>query len=289
MNKAEKKFRLPWVAVILVAVLMGIYTGIIAMVPSLRDTSFQDISISFEWWILFGVLIILGSKSNIDAALKCFVFFLISQPLVYLVQIVFGNAEWEIFGYYKTWLIWTILTLPMGYVGYYLKKDKWWGLFIMLPIWILLGWHVNNFLRETIAFFPNHLFSLIFCIVTMFLYVFMVFKHRRERIIGSAICAIIVAVCAVLNILSGQNTYNTTIMCSNDEVYFDGEFDVEMDEKYGTVRVVEKEFDSETSFCVDAEFRKTGMTTIRLQNGEKSITFDLEIGRNTFDIEKRAE
>ncbi len=66
---------LTWKKLIVCAVIAGVYTGIAAMLPFTRDTSFRDISISFERWVLFGVLIIMNSRSNIDSALKCFVFF----------------------------------------------------------------------------------------------------------------------------------------------------------------------------------------------------------------------
>ena len=67
-----------------------------ALIPQARDTSFADISTTFEWWILFGTIIIMNSKSNLDSALKCIVFFLISQPLVYLVQVPFSDLGWGI-------------------------------------------------------------------------------------------------------------------------------------------------------------------------------------------------
>lgn len=76
-----------------------------ALLPFTKNTSFRDISISFEVWILFGILIIMNSKSAKESALKCFIFFLISQPLVYLSQVPFSNLGWKILGYYKNWII----------------------------------------------------------------------------------------------------------------------------------------------------------------------------------------
>ena len=281
-----KKLEMNWAKILILAVVTGVYTGVVAMVPALKETSLQDISISFEWWILFGILIILGSKSNRDAALKCFVFFLISQPLVYLTQVVFGSAGWEIFGYYRRWFVWTILTLPVGYMGYYLKKDKWWGLLIMTPIWLLLGAHVNMFMGETIGFFPNHLLSLIFCLVTMYLYVFWIFGHKRERWIGVVICTVIVAACVVLN-LGTRRTYNTTILCSSEELSFDDSYSVKMDEKFGTVKIVLEDFGTGQSYCVNAEFKKLGNTTLMLEGAEGKYEFDLTVERDTYDLEMK--
>ena len=72
-----------------------------ALLPIAKDTSFSDITVSFEVWILFGIFIIMNSKSPVDSAFKCFVFFLISQPLIYLIQVPFSNLRWQIFVYYR--------------------------------------------------------------------------------------------------------------------------------------------------------------------------------------------
>ena len=88
-----------------------------------KDTSFRDIAGSLEWWVLFGIIIITNSKSPTDSALKCFVFFLISQPLVYLVQVPFSPMGFGLFNYYTYRFILTLFTLPMGYIGYYIKKE----------------------------------------------------------------------------------------------------------------------------------------------------------------------
>lgn len=129
MNKLKKIFggiNLTWKRLIIFAIIAGIYTAIMAILPITDNTSFKDITINFEVWILFGIIIIMNSKSAKDSALKCFIFFLISQPLVYLIQVPFSSMGFGLFGYYKYWFIWTLLTIPMGFIGYYIKKNKWW-------------------------------------------------------------------------------------------------------------------------------------------------------------------
>ena len=128
MKKLFGGLNLTWPKTILFAVLAGVYTAVMAILPITKNTSFADISISFEVWILFGILIITNSKTPKESALKCFVFFLISQPLVYLVQVPFNAYGWGIFVYYKYWFLWTLFTLVMGYVGWYMRYEKWWGL-----------------------------------------------------------------------------------------------------------------------------------------------------------------
>ena len=144
-----------WRKLVSCAVAAGVYTGLINQVPFLLDTSMRDIAIAYECWVLFGIIIIMISKSALDSALKCFVFFLISQPLVYLTEVPFLGPG--ILDYYRLWILPTILTFPMGFVGYYMKKDKWWGLLILSPILLLLGFHYSEYLNRTIFSFPHHL------------------------------------------------------------------------------------------------------------------------------------
>ena len=186
MEKLKKIFgevNLSWLKLVIFAIIAGVYTAIMAILPITNNTSFADITISFEVWILFGIFIIMNSKSAKDSALKCFIFFLISQPLVYLIQVPFSSLGFGIFVYYKYWFIWTLLTIPMGFLGYYIKKDKWWGLIILTPILVLLGLHYKKFLGETLYSFPNHLLSMIFCVITLLTYHYVYLKIRKTELV----------------------------------------------------------------------------------------------------------
>ena len=87
------EINLTWIKLIIFSIIAGAYTALMALLPLAKDTSFADITISFEVWILFGILIIMNSKSALDSGLKCFVFFLISQPLVYLIQDAINHSN----------------------------------------------------------------------------------------------------------------------------------------------------------------------------------------------------
>lgn len=52
---------------------------------------------TLEAWVFFAVIIIANAKSSLDSALKTFVFFLISQPLIYLLQVPFTWQGWGSF------------------------------------------------------------------------------------------------------------------------------------------------------------------------------------------------
>lgn len=286
MKKLFGGIKLTWLKLIIFAVIAGVYTGIMAFIPAAKDTSFADISISFECWILFGILIIINSRSAIDSALKCFVFFLISQPLVYLVQVPFNIQDWGIFGYYRNWILWTILTFPMGFIGHFMKKDKWWGLCILTPMLLFLGVHYMRFLSETRFSFPHHLLSMTFCAVTMILYPIYIFKTKKIRIAGLVISICIILGMTVWGFVSGHVVYNTTLLISSDSadgVYFDKEYKAYLeDESFGTAEIVYA--DSIEEYMVNVGFLKTGTTKLILESptGDRR-EFNVVIYRDRYD------
>ena len=73
MKKIFGGINLTWPKVIIMAITIGIYTAIMAMLSIAKDTSFSDLTVTFEVWIFFGIFIIMNSKSAKDSALKCFI------------------------------------------------------------------------------------------------------------------------------------------------------------------------------------------------------------------------
>ena len=190
MKKLFGGIDLTWKKLIIFAVVVAAYTAAMAIIPFTHDTSFRDIAATLEWWILFGVIIICNSKSPKDSALKCFVFFLISQPLIYLLQVPFSSQGWHLFSFYKFWFIWTILTIPMGFIGYYIKKDNVLSIIILLPMLILLSIIGIGFIESAIENFPHHILSGLFCFAAIVLITFGVLKKKKNRIITTVIIAL---------------------------------------------------------------------------------------------------
>ena len=291
LRKAVRKVfggvNLNWCRLIILALAAGVYTAAMALIPTLAETSFHDIAVSFEVWILLGIFIIVNSKSAKESALKCFVFFLISQPLVYLLQVPFSALGWGIFGYYKYWAIWTLLTLPMGYIGYYLKREKWWSLLILTPILLLLGSHLQTYLSALIFDFPHHLLTVIFCFATLLLYPLVLFKRKMLQRVGLAISAVIAI---VFIILAGTNQfeYQTVILYSGDShnVSFDDNCNVDLnDERFGKLAV--KYNDAVETYVVEADLRKTGVTDVVLHCNETTTEFELTVNRDNFNLVKK--
>lgn len=290
MKKAIRKLfgglNLTWPKVVIAAVLAGILTAVVAIIPALQYTSFHAIAVTFEIWILFGIVIIMNSKSNWDSAWKCFVFFLISQPLVYLLQVPFSAMGWGLFGYYKYWFIWTVLCFPMGFIGYYMKKGKWWGYLILLPMIILTAYSYQNYFSDFQFYMPKYILICLFCACAMIFYPVVIFEDRKIRTVGAAIGVATVIALTVIGLLNPP-VYSTEIMVSDEEHTFDDTYKVSLaDAKYGSVAIMY--MDDFEDYAVQAEFKKAGRTVLTLEapSGEKT-EYDLSIERNTYELTQR--
>ena len=191
MKKFLKKIfgglKMSWTTVIIFAIVMGVYTALMAMfVPD--GNSFHDIAVTPEWWVLPAILIITNCKKPLEAALKTFVFFLISQPLVYLIQVPFNSMGWGLFGYYPYWFKITLLTFPGAFIGWFIKKDEWYSgviLAVMTAMLALVGiGYINNGLVEH---FPNHLISVIYCFGISIVFIFGIFEKWQPRAITAGL------------------------------------------------------------------------------------------------------
>ena len=290
MSKAIKKLfggiNLTWPKLIAAAVFAGAFTALMAIIPALHYTSFLAITATFEAWILFGILIIVNSKSNLDAAWKCFVFFLISQPLVYLIQVPFSPLGWGLFGYYKYWFIWTLLCFPMGYIGYYMKKDNWWGYLILLPMILLTALSYQTYFSDFLFSSPRYILVTLFCAAAMIFYPVVIFENRKIRTFGAAVGILGVAALTVLGLLNPP-VYRTEIMVSGSEQSFDAGYSAELEDRdLGDVEIVY--LDSIEEYAVHADFHRSGSTVFILESpdGEKS-EFDLTVERDTYTVTKR--
>lgn len=209
MKRLFGDLKMTWIKVILFAVFAGVYTGAINSVPLLKDTSFQDIAISYEWWVVFAVIVVVNCKKGWEAMLKCFVFFLISQPLVYLTEIALGALAPEM-GWYYYRAIWgpaTLLTIPGGFIAYYCKKQN-----ILGAVILGLGNTIQALLALSyfgMAFkaFPHHLLSAIFCVISIFVMTLCIHKEKRNRLISLLLPIVLTLVILVLLTLDGRTIF----------------------------------------------------------------------------------
>lgn len=289
--KAIKKLfggiNLTWPKLIISAVAAGVFTAVIAIIPIFQNTSFFTITVTFEVWVLFGIIIIMNSKSNLDSALKCFVFFLISQPLVYLIQVPFSWQGWNLFGYYKVWFIWTLLCFPMGFIGFWMKKDKWWGYLILLPMIALTADSYATYFSDFQFSMPRYILISLFCACAMIIYPLVIFKNRKIKTIGAAIGGVAVIAITVICLLNPP-VYSTEIMGNGEEYKFDDSYTAYLaDDGYGDVEI--RYDDALEDYTLHADFKRAGDTVLTLvsPNGEKK-EYDLHIERVTYELTKRA-
>ena len=285
MKKLFGGINLTWLKLVIFAIIAGVYTAIIAMIPELVFTSFNTITVSFEVWIFFGIIIIMNSKSNLDSALKCFVFFLISQPLVYIVQDLVNGSE-LLRTYYRFWVIWTVACFPMGYIGYYMKKDKWWGYLILLPMILFVGIEYSTYLSYFTFSMPKYILISLFCIGTMIIYPIYIFNNKKIKTIGVIVSSILIIIISIHGFLNPY-VYETQIMSKNKEHVFDDTYNAYLvDSKYGDVKIVY--IKSIDDYMIDAKFKKEGTTNLIIESpdGVKE-EYTIKIKRTTFKVTKK--
>lgn len=291
MEKIRRLFgglKITWKRLIVFAVIAGVYTGIMAMLPMVQGTSFHDIAMSFEWWVLFGIIIIVNSHSSKEAALKCFVFFLISQPLVYLVQAPFHPEGLRLFRFYPGWFLWTLLTLPMGYIGWMMKRERWWALLILAPVLLFVGFHYESFLSSTLSFFPKKLLSTVFCAATMILYPLCIFRDKLLKRLGLCIALVILLVMTVVACGNQKSFYDAIL-------FTDGSYGVTLEESsrvsladadMGSVSVT---YDEKLGcYLVNGSFTRDGETQLILEAADGTQTvFRLVVENSSYTLVKQ--
>ncbi len=285
MKKLFGGINLTWLKLVIFAIIAGVYTAVIAMIPELVYTSFNTITVTFEVWILFGIIIIMNSKSNLDSGLKCFVFFLISQPLVYIIQDMVNGSE-LFHTYYRFWIVWTIACFPMGFIGYYMKKDKWWGYLILLPMILFVGMEYSLYLSDFIFAMPRYILIVLFCIGTMIIYPLYIFNDKKIRNVGVIISGVLIAIITLFGVLNPP-VYETQIMFNNKEHPFNDTYRAYLsDSKYGEVSI--KYYESVEGYMLNAKFKKAGTTDLIIESPDGTKNeYSISIKRSTYKITKK--
>ena len=205
MNTLRNLFfdqNLTWPKLIGFSIICGVVTGGITLIPALDSTSVHNIAVCFEAWILLAMFIILNSKSPLEAGLKTFVFFLISQPLCYLVQVPFVMDGFGIFRYYPYWAVLTVLTLPGGMTAWFVKKQNWLSVVLMSVILLVLSIELTGHFVTMTKFFPSQLLAVLFIPAEMALLIAVVFTDKTKRIVMFVICLALIGGCALNHYLN---------------------------------------------------------------------------------------
>ena len=259
-----------WPALLLFALAAAVVTAVFLIVPVFKNTSFERMGVTFEAWIFFAVIIMANCKKPLESALKTFVFFLVSQPLIYLFQVPFSAMGWGLFGYYKTWFIWTLLTFPMAYIGWYITKKNWLSLLILAPVLLYLSAEAFGGLRFTAAHFPRQLFMAFFCMGQVLLYLFAFTGNLWQRMAG-----LLLPLAAALLILLArpQLELNSTMFLPDDPVLSESAVVTVEDESLAEISVVSTGEDS----MIRVHSGKYGTTGFAIRDGEIEYRYTLTI------------
>ena len=182
-----------WKRLILLAVASGVLTAVLNCIPFLEGTSFTAPAETLELWIVLAVYVVMHSEGYLDAGRKTFLFFLISQPLIYLVEVPFLEQGWSLFRYYPFWGILTLFTFPGAMLAYRMKKDDLLSVLILSAANLLMIFTGCAGLVAAIYTFPKRLLAVLFCMCMPFVLVFFVLKKKKSRITALVLATVMLA------------------------------------------------------------------------------------------------
>ena len=269
-DKLYGGINITWPRLILFAVGAAVLTSTFLIVPIFKDTSFAKMGETLEAWIFLAIIIIANSKKPLESALKTFVFFLISQPLIYLIQVPFNWQGWGIFQYYKFWFILTLCTFPAAYIGWYIRKKNWLSLVILMPMLILLALIAKDGISHVIYEFPHLLLMVVFCVAQILLYLYVFTKNVAQKIAGLLVPIVVVAAMLLMpqtvDFTSTQFLPDNPVLTENAVIAVDNTDVAE-------IRVSNTGEDSIIFIHVHA-YDKTSFT---IKDGDKEYHYDINI------------
>lgn len=208
-----------WIRLVLFAAVSGLVTGLVALLVP-EGNSFRQIAVTFEAWIVLAIIVVVNCDKPLEAACKAFVYFLVSQPLVYLVQVPFNRLGFGLFRYYYPyWFYWTIATFPGAFIAWYIKRDNWIAAVILsvaLAALILLG---CGYLQDLIRTPPKYLVAMLFCFGSVPLLILCVLHSRTPRYIAAGIAVVALAGCLFFQFRNGVSRDYSVNLGLDSELY----------------------------------------------------------------------
>lgn len=261
-NKLFGGIEMTWVKVILFAVITALVTAVFLIMPVFKNTSFERMGVYLEAWIFFAIIVISNCKKPLEAAIKTFVFFLISQPLIYLFQVPFASMGWGLLSYYKNWIIPTILTFPGAFIGWFITKKNWLSVLVLSPVLGSLGYILFQCAESCVRSFPHYLLAAVFCLVQIVLYILAFLSNKLQKLVGAAVPIVVIAI-LLLNGKAAPDV-NGTMFLPDDPILTDeavvvmeentiGEISIESTGKDSMIRVHANAFGTFAFSILDGE------------------------------------
>lgn len=281
LKKLFGGLKLSWPAVILFALAAGAFTALMALVAP-EGSSFREIAVYPEAWVLFAMLIITNCETPLEAAGKTFLFFLISQPLVYLLQVPFSAMGWGLFQYYKYWFFITLLTYPGAFLGWYVKRNDVLAALLLSVMTVLLIWQGTNYLKDLLQSFPRHLISVLFCFGLAPLLIFGILSKKPALLTA---CGISLAALLILLFLSfgrGRTERLSANILDADELGLDGSWSVRVSDESLSAGEIKTNLAGQYQLIM--HFYEYGENLVTLTDGEGNeylLIIELDEERNT--------
>ena len=268
-DKVYGGINMSWIKVLIMAVASAIVTTVFLVVPIFANTSFVNMGATMEAWFFLAIIIMVNCKKPLEAALKTFVFFLVSQPLIYLFQVPFYEGGWGIFMYYRFWILWTILT----------SQHNWLSLLILLPVIVFMAIFGTGFLQTAINSFPKYILSALFCYAQIIIYVYTFTDKLWLKLAGLGAAVVTIAVCLFV---SGVDV-NVNTPLPDEPSFSDSAVISLTDSSYGEAEIV-----NAASGYVHVHMTKYGATGLTVTDGDKVYEYKVEAkqsdGTNLIDI-----
>lgn len=186
--------KMTWPRVIIFSLITTVITVMALVIPFIAHTSAVQIGVTFECWIFFALIIIMNCEKPLEAGLKTFVFFIISQPLIYLLQIPFGGTFDNFLMNYPRWFIWTVLTFPGAMLAWFVKKDNIWSALILSVATGFLSYEVIYYLKGFLDYFPHNTIALIVTLLIIVVLILTLLQNTTTRLICTGITMIVAIV-----------------------------------------------------------------------------------------------
>lgn len=259
-----------WSAVIFFALGSAVLSAFFLTVPIFKNTSFHRMGETLEAWIFFAVIIMANCKTPIESAFKTFAYFLISQPLIYLLQVPFSWQGWHLFSYYKYWFIWTILTLPMAYVGWYIRNRNWFSLLILAPVMFVLCEYSFEAFRFSFRHFPFQLLTALFCLSQVLIYLYVFTPNLQQKLLGffAPVAAVL-----IISMTTPELEINVTCFLPDDPILTEAAVVTVEDTAIAEVSIVSIDDDR----MIHVHSTRYGSTSLSIQDGEQEYHYTLRI------------
>lgn len=274
MNFFKKMFggiEMTWKLLLVYSVLNGVIVGLLNCVPFLEGTSLVAPAVSYEYWFVAALFVITNCKSAKETMLKTFIFFLISQPLIYLVEVPFKPLGWELFRYYKIWFLPTIMTIPGSWIAYQVRRDNVLSSLILSVATGFLFFTGIGSVKGCIASFPKGLLTISFCIAFAIILIQTLLNKKSTRIIAY-ICSLLLAAALAFYAftIQSERTAGTSLDSDHQWELVQADEDVTVEVRDGFMTVTGK---------------KNGSYQIVLQNeeGERMI-YEAVFGDGTMEL-----